>query len=157
MNIDLTRLRSGIDKCVNIDINYSFDKEMLNSDIRSLDDVKITGTITRNSLDDYILNVDIKGTAILICAVTLKDVPYEFDINLDDSLVNLFKDIDINIENINNNVDILPIVWQNIIMEIPTYVVSPDSSSTQLEGDGWSLNKSVKNENSELSKLKDLF
>ena len=42
-------------------------------------------------------------------------------------------------------------------MEIPNYVVSPGASSTELEGDGWTLNKSNKQENSELSKLKDLF
>ena len=45
----------------------------------------------------------------------------------------------------------------NILMEIPTYVVSPGASSTELVGDGWSLNKSKKEENSALSKLKDLF
>ena len=42
-------------------------------------------------------------------------------------------------------------------MEIPTHVVSPDASGTELEGEGWSLNKEVKTGNSELSKLKDLL
>jgi len=157
MNIDLTRLRSGVDKKVVIDLNYSFDKEMLGNDIKSLDNVKISGEITRNSMDDYILNVNIKGTAILTCAITLKDVPYDFNIDINDSLVVLFEEVGINIENIDNTIDILPIIWENIVMEIPTYVVSPGASSTELEGDGWTLNKSKKQENSELSKLKDLF
>ncbi len=157
MNIDLTRLRSGIDKFVSIDLTYSFKDEYLNDEIRTLDDVKITGEITRGNLDDYILNVNIKGTAILICPVTLKDVPYDFDINLNDSIANLCDEIGINIENITNTIDILPIIWQNIIMEIPTYVVSPDASKTELEGDGWTLNKVKQEGNSELSKLKDLF
>lgn len=157
MNIDLTRLRSGVDKKVVIDLNYSFDKEMLGNDIKSLDNVKISGEITRNSMDDYILNVNIKGTAILTCTITLKDVPYDFNIDINDSLVVLFEEVGINIENIDNTIDILPIIWENIVMEIPTYVVSPGASSTELEGDGWTLNKSKKQENSELSKLKDLF
>ena len=157
MNIDLTRLRSGIDKKISIDINYSFDKETLGNDIKSLDDVKIVGEIIRNSMDDYILNVNIKGTVILSCAITLQDVPYDINIEINDSIINLFKEIGINIENISNTIDIFPIIWENILIEIPTYVVSSGSSSIQLEGDGWTLNKSKKQENSELSKLKDLF
>ena len=157
MNIDLTRLRSGIDKNVPIDINYSFDKEMLGNDIKSLDNIKIIGEIKRNSLGDYILDVDIKGIAILPCTITLKDVPYELNININDSLLNLFEFSNINIKNITNTIDILPIIWENIVMEIPNYVISPDATSTELEGNGWSLNKSSKQENTELSKLKDLF
>ena len=156
MNIDLTRLRSGIDKKVVLDFSYSFDKEMLGSDIKSLDNVKISGEIRRNSMDDYILDVNVKGIAILTCAITLKDIPYKFDININDSLVNLFEEVGIK-KNIDNTIDILPIIWENILMEIPTYVVSPGASSTELEGDGWTLNKSKKEGNSELSKLKDLF
>ena len=157
MNIDLTRLRSGVDKKTDIDIIYSFDKEMLGSDIKSLDNVKILGEITRNSMDDYVLDVNVKGTAILECAITLKDVPYDFDIDINGSLVSLFEEVGITVENIDNTIDILPIIWENIVMEIPNYVVSPGASSTELEGDGWTLNKSKKQENSELSKLKDLF
>jgi len=157
MNIDLTRLRSGVDKNVIIDTLYTFDKDTLGSDIKSLDNILIKGEIYRNSIDDYILDLKIKGTAILTCAITLNDVPYEFEINLNDSLVNLFEEIGINIEKITNTIDILPIIWENIVMEIPTYVVSPGASSTVLEGDGWSLNKNKKEENSALSKLKDLF
>lgn len=157
MNIDLTRLRSGVDKKTDIDITYSFDKEMLGSDIKSLDNVQILGEITRNSMDDYVLDVNVKGTAILECAITLKDVPYDFDIDINGSLVSLFEEVGITVENIDNTIDILPIIWENIVMEIPNYVVSPGASSTELEGDGWTLNKSKKQENSELSKLKDLF
>ena len=63
-----------------------------------------------------------------------------------------------NIKNIGNTIDILPIIWENILMEIPTHVVSPGASSTELEGNGWNLNKSNNEKgNSELSKLKDLF
>ena len=157
MDIDLTRLRSGVDKEVVIDTTYSLDKETLGNDIKSLDDVKISGRITRNSMDDYVLDLKVKGTAILTCAITLKDVPYDFEYELNDSIVNLFDEIGINVENIPNSIDILPIIWENILMEIPTYVVSPDASSKEIIGDGWSLNKSNKEENSALSKLKDLF
>lgn len=159
MNIDLTRLRSGVDKFTAIDLVYSFDKDMLNRNgIKSLNDVTINGTITRNSLDDYVLDVNVKGTAVLTCAITLADVPYEFDIIINDELLNLYEESSINVKNIGNTIDILPIIWENILMEIPTHVVSPGASSTELEGNGWNLNKSNDEKgNSELSKLKDLF
>ncbi len=157
MNIDLTRLRSNVDKEVLIDITYSFDKETLGNDIRSLDNVRITGKIVKNSLDDYILRVNIKGVAILPCRVTLKDVPYEFDIDIDDSLLNLYELIGKKEEKITNTIDIFPIIWENIFMEIPTFVVSPDAKEVSMEGDGWSYNKEKKEENNEFSKLKDLF
>lgn len=156
MNIDLTRLRSNIDKKVLIDITYSFDKEILGNDIKSLDNVKIKGEITKNSLDDYILKVNIKGIAILPCRVTLKDVPYEIDINIEDSLLNLYELIGKKEEKITNSIDIFPIIWENIFMEIPTFVVSPEAKDIKIEGDGWSYNK-IKQEENEFSKLKDLF
>lgn len=159
MNIDLTRLRSGVDKNVELDLNYSFSEEQLaKSGIKALNNVSIKGLIKRNSLGDYVLDVNVKGLAILECAVTLKDVPYEFDININDELLNLYEESSINVKKIDNTIDILPIIWENILMEIPTHVVSPDASLTELEGDGWKLNKSSeKKGNSELSKLKDLF
>lgn len=159
MNIDLTRLRSGVDKFTAIDLVYSFDKDMLNRNgIKSLNDVTINGTITRNSLDDYVLDVNVKGTAVLTCAITLADVPYEFDIIINDELLNLYEESSINVKNIGNTIDILPIIWENILMEIPTYIVSPGASSTKIEGNGWSLNKdNLDKGNSELSKLKELF
>ena len=156
MNIDLTRLNSNIDKKVLIDITYSFDKEILGNDIKSLDNVKIKGEITKNSLDDYILKVNIQGTAILPCRITLKDVPYEININIEDSLLNLYELIGKKEEKITNSIDIFPIIWENIFMEIPTFVVSPEAKDIEIEGDGWSYNKTNQEEN-EFSKLKDLF
>ena len=100
MNIDLTRLRSGVDKYVDIDLTYSFDgEEVTKNGIKSLKDVLITGTIKRNALDDYVLDVNVKGTAILTCAITLKDVPYDFDIIINDELLNLYEESSINIKN----------------------------------------------------------
>ena len=68
------------------------EEELNKSGIKSLNDVLITGTIKRNTLDDYVLDVNVKGTAILTCAITLKDVPYGFDIIINDELLNLYEE-----------------------------------------------------------------
>ena len=38
---------------------------------------------------------------------------------------------------INNSIDLIPIIWQNIILEVPLKVVSPDIEVKNINGDGW--------------------
>ena len=57
-----------------------------------------------------------------------------------------------------NTIDILPIIWENILMEIPIRVVGDKNQSLQMEGDGWKLiTEEEKKLNPELQKLKDLL
>ena len=86
MNIDITRLKSGIDSNVIIDLNYSFTKEQLeNTNILELNDIKIKGEIT-NGIENYHLKLNIKGTMILPCSISLKPTKYPFSIDLDDEI-----------------------------------------------------------------------
>ena len=38
-----------------------------------------------------------------------------------------------------NNIDIISIIWQNIVLEIPLRVVSEDIDDSLTSGDGWKL------------------
>ena len=137
MNIDLTRLRNKIDSILDIDLIYSFSEdELKNTDIKKLDNVSIKGYIKRNSLDEYEININIIGTMVLECAITLKDVNYDFNIEIDDSLDRLLEEND---KKIQNTIDIFPIIWENILLEVPMKVVSEDASLEKTEGDGWKL------------------
>ncbi len=137
MNIDLTRLRNKIDSILDIDLTYSFSEdELKNTDIKKLDNVSIKGYIKRNSLDEYEININIIGTMVLECAITLKDVNYDFNIEIDDSLDRLLEEND---KKIQNTIDIFPIIWENILLEVPMKVVSEDASLEKTEGDGWKL------------------
>ena len=65
-----------------------------------------------------------------------------------------------NERNFKNTIDILPIIWENILMEIPMRVVNSDISSIPKEGKGWKLideDEEEENINPEFAKLKDLF
>ena len=58
----------------------------------------------------------------------------------------------------NNSIDLLPIIWQNILMEIPIRIVSPDIKDENIYGDGWkyiSNEEESKEIDPRLSKLKD--
>ena len=137
MIIDLTRLRNKIDSILNIDFTYSFSEEELkNTEIKKLDNVKIIGYVRRNSLDEMEINLTISGTMVLTCSITLKDVNYDFNIELDDTLDRILEEND---KKMQNTIDIFPIIWENILLEVPMKVVSEDATLEKTEGDGWKL------------------
>ena len=155
MIIDITRLRSGIDEYADIDINYSFSQEQLkNTGILDLNNVSIKGQITKN-FDKLHLNLKIEGVMILPCSISLKPTKYPFSIQIDDDLDNLLEDFD---KNEANTLDIFPIIWENILMEIPLKVVNDDLSDVKTAGDGWKfVTDKEERINPELEKLKVLL
>ena len=159
MNIDITRLKSGIDSQVEIDMLYSFDKEILKkTDIISLDNISVKGYITSNSIDDYDLDVNVDGIMVLPSSLTLEPTDYKFSIKIEGNIDELLKEINETLKKNQNTIDILPIIWENILMEIPIRVVGDKNQSLQMEGDGWKLiTEEEKKLNPELQKLKDLL
>ena len=159
MNIDITRLKSGIDSQVEIDMLYSFDKEMLKkTDIISLDNISVKGYITSNSIDDYDLDVNVDGIMVLPSSLTLEPTDYKFSIKIEGNIDELLKEINETLKKNQNTIDILPIIWENILMEIPIRVVGEKNQNLQMEGDGWKfITEEEKKLNPELQKLKDLL
>jgi len=132
MIIDITRLKSGIDEYILIDLNYSFTTEQLkNTNILKLDDVSIKGDITKD-YEGYNLKCAVNGTMILPCSVTLKPTDYNFSIEIDEILDESYK-------NNQNSIDIFQIIWENILMEIPIRIVNEDTTGVKTEGEGWKL------------------
>lgn len=159
MEFDLRRLLSNIDDEVVIDEVYSFNEdELKGTGINRLNEVKITGNITKDSLNELYIDLNISGTMVLPCSVTLVDVDYPFDINVSGNVDEMLEELDKNSKKVQNSLDILPIIWENILMEIPSKVVSPEAENVELSGDGWKLvREEEKEENPELAKLKDLL
>ena len=161
MIIDLVRLKNNIDEYINIDYKYSFAKEKLDgTEIMSLDNVLIKGYITKDSMDELVINLNINGIMVLPCSITLKPVNHEFTTSVDGQLQTIMSEIDENNKKIENTIDILPIIWENILMEIPMKVVSPDAQYVKLEGVGWKFITNMENKvevNPELAKLQELL
>ena len=154
MNYDITKLNNNIEKSILINEVYSFDKESLKgTDLLSLDNVKINGEIFKNSLDNIELSLDVSGIMVLPCAITLKPVEYPFSIEISGEYNELIGENSINFQ---NTIDILPIIWENILMEIPMRVVSPDAEDISLEGDGWVYNSKEEDDNNPFKELLDM-
>ncbi len=159
MVFDLLRLKNGIDKKIIVNETYTFSAdELKNSGISKLDDVSINGEITLNALKEVYIYLEVSGTMIIPCAITLKPVEYPFNIIIDGDLSEIQEEHGENTKKCINSIDILPIIWENILMEIPMRVVAPDAKITKMSGDGWRfITDEEDNVNSELSKLKDLL
>ena len=160
MNIDITRLKHGIIEY--IDINESIDVtkfELENTGILSLKEVRLHGTITKDNLDNYLLVLKIDGIMVLPCSITLKPVDYNFSTEISGNIEEMLEEINEINKKSENSIDIFPIIWENILMEIPIKVTSPDAKTETLSGDGWKLvteDEEVKVSNA-FDKLKDLL
>lgn len=153
MNFDLKRLNSNIDSNVLVDISYEFSKEELKGTDLINCNCYINGEIFKSITDEIALNLTVKGVMVIPCSVTLKPVNYPFNIEINGEINEISDNF---YKNYTNTIDIFPIIWENILMEIPMRVVSEDAKDYKIEGDGWKL-VSEEESSSPFDELKDLF
>ncbi len=162
MIIDITKLKSNIIDKIDIDYMVEVDEETLKeSGIIELKDTYVKGFITKDDLNSYNLNVIISGTMVVPCSVSLKPTNYDFSCSIDENIQELLEDLGKTLKNSENTIDIFPIIWENILMEIPMRIVNEDIHDVKLSGDGWRVITEVEDDsesvNPELQKLKDLL
>lgn len=155
MKIDLTKLIYNNLYKIPVKGKIIIPDDMLeNTDIRKISKVEVEGFILNNE-EEYELDINVSGVMILPCARTLKDVNYPFNIKINEVIG---ENDDNSLEIIQNRLDIFPIVWQNILVDVPLRVLAPDAKEESLEGDGWRLITEDTNEEAidpRLAKLKD--
>jgi len=154
MNFDIRRLNSNIDSSVSVNLDYSFkEQELAGTDLLNCD-VKIKGEIIKNIADELEVNLEVDGVMVIPCAITLKPVKYHFNIEINEEISEYDEKND---KNCINTIDIFPIIWENILMEIPMRVVSEEAKDLKLEGDGWRLITEEEHSSSPFDELKDIF
>lgn len=126
MKVDITRLLTNrVDK-ININETINIPENLLKSSlITKLKDIILIGNIFIDEDDNLNLIGKISGIMILKDDITLEPVEYEFETNLEEIL-----------EKSKNILDITDILWQNILVEIPSKVRSTNED-INLEGNGW--------------------
>ena len=131
MKIDLRKLyalnKLSIDEEVIIPEEY-----YKNAGVRSLSKVKVNGDVTVNYEENIELHLNVSGEFIIPCAITLDDVIVPF---------NTFIEEEINQNKLNDEffLDLLDVLWENIVLEIPVRVVKEGVKSEDLHGEGWEL------------------
>ena len=126
MQIDITKLLNSYVDVIEIDNEINIPNELLsNSLITKLKNVNLTGDITIDEEDNINITGKLIGTMILKDDITLEPVEYKFVTEIEEIL-----------EKKQNLLDITDILWQNILVEIPSKVRSTDED-INLEGNGW--------------------
>lgn len=160
MNIDITSIKLNREEYILVDEVFTVNQELLNkTDIIELKNVTVKGTIYPYGENDYELNLLVEGVMLLPCSITLKPVDYKFNTEISGVYTEMMLEIEKFNNKIENSLDIFPIIWENILMEIPIKVTCPEATDLKLSGDGWKLvtEESVGEKNSAFDKLKDLL
>ena len=132
MIIELDELLCRSKEFINIDEEILFNSEYLSdSDIKSLKEVHFTGQIKEDSDTTVNLRGTLSGVMIIEDSISLDDVNYEFSCEIEEN-------IDEFLENNQNTIDIIPILWQNIVLEIPLKYTEVEDLS-KYQGDGWKV------------------
>lgn len=162
MIIDLGSLVTNLKKSIDIDKSIDMSSiDLSNTSIRKLNNTYFKGKITRLGDDTFSIVGILSGTMVLPDDITLEDVDYNYEIQIDENFGESTENSENNIEIVQNTIDILPFLWQNIIVEIPLKIVSDKNKDKTIEGNGWRLisedevNTSKDSPFSDLQKLLD--
>ena len=140
MFIDITRLQNRSTNEFLYKNTIVLDEALYkNTDIRKLSPVEVSADIKGITDTSYKMSLEIKGEMTLPCSITLNDVIYPFDIKTEVKLSNEDEEDEEYVKIIQNNIDIISIIWQNIVLEIPLRVVSEDANNSPVSGEGWKL------------------
>ncbi len=137
MNIDLTKLITNNVDSINVNMKVYYDEEKLASvNIRKLNDTSFIGKIRKLYDDEYEVEGILSGVMVLADDITLEDVDYSFSIDIKEDFNEVEND-DSRLVIVNNKLDFMEFLWQNIVLEIPSKIVSDKNKDIKLEGNGW--------------------
>ena len=115
----------------NIDINQdiTIDEDLSNTGVKSIKDAHVIGNIIRNTEDEYDIKLKTTGVMEIEDAISLESIDYPFEVEIDEIET---------LENHQNYLDIMELLWQNIVLEIPSRVTKVNDLS-KYHGDGWKV------------------
>lgn len=126
MQIDISKLLIRHIDSIKINNIINIPKDLVkNTLIEELKDINFNGEIYLDEDNKINLVGKLNGIMILLDDITLEPFEYHFDTEIEEIL-----------EKSKNILDITDILWQNILVEIPSKVRSTDEV-INLEGNGW--------------------
>lgn len=110
-----------------------------NKDVRSANSIHVSGRLVAQR-DQVMISLKVTGVIILPCARTLVDVPYPLDLTLNEMMVQdltEFTGSDDVYEMTDNQVDLMPIIEECVLVDIPMQVYATDAKKASKAGKGW--------------------
>ena len=134
MYIDLAKVD---EKGVVIDDVVSFDESYIkNTPIQKLDNVKVKGRAYYSVTNEIVFDCHVEGTMVLLDAIDLEPIDYPFSFDISEVLSELDDEKN---ENELKTLDIMDVLWQNIVLEVPISIKKDPDKKYDLHGDGWEL------------------
>ena len=153
MNIDLSPLHNNRINEIDITDSYDIPKEYIyDESVIEANDIKVNGKIylkeidENDYLDDY-LECSIKGKIKVKDSISLEPIDLDIDTEYNDFIEEIYKKDE-------NTLDILRLLWENIVLEVPLQFTRVEDLS-KFHGDGWKLisEEELKHSNNPFSDL----
>ncbi len=136
MYIDLAKID---EKGIVIDDVISFDESYIKkTPIKKLDNITVKGRAYYSVTNEIVFECDVKGVMVLEDSLTLEPVDYPLDIHINEVLGENTEEND---KNESKRLDIIDILWQNIVLEVPISLRVNPEKDYELKGEGWELLK----------------
>ncbi|HIS38764.1 MAG TPA: hypothetical protein IAB45_04545 [Candidatus Onthousia faecavium] len=147
--MDLKNLLEGKVSQLEIEQEFIIPEDLYkNTSILALDKVKVKGSLTYPTDDNLFLDIAVSSVMTLEDSVDLRSVKYPFTFNLAENVYE-------KLENEQFTLDIIAILWENIVLEIPIRY-SEVTDYKNLTGDGWKViseDEQVNNTNNPFKEL----
>ena len=136
MYIDLAKID---EKGIVIDDTVSFDESYIKkTPIKKLDNIKVKGRAYYSITNEIVFECDVTGVMVLEDSLTLEPVDYPIDIHINEVLG---ENTEENVKNESKTLDIIDILWQNIVLEVPISLRVNPEKDYDMKGEGWELLK----------------
>ena len=131
MKLDLRKLYAFKKLEIDTDLDLSkVDYRKLN--IRKINRMHVKGLVKVNYEDNIELDLDIDGEVVMPCAITLEDVLVQINTHIEEEILeNTLKD--------DFYLDLLDILWENVILEVPIRVTKEGAKLESQKGNGWEI------------------
>lgn len=154
MQIDLNKLNVSD---ILIDESLTLDNDLYkDTSIKELKPVNVKGKVFYNISDEIELDLYVEGVMVLEDSITLDPIDYPYQLHINEIISSENEEIKEYYQNSKNTLDIMPILWQNIVLEVPISITK--EKDAHLSGEGWELKNNDDKETidprlAELSKL----
>ena len=134
MYIDLAKVdENGIV----IDDTVSFGEEYIkNTPIVRCDDIKVKGKAYYSVTNEIVFDCKVSGDLVLQDAMDLEEVNYPINLEISEILSENDDEKD---QNQLKTLDIMDILWQNIVLEVPISFRKDPEKKYEMSGEGWEL------------------
>ena len=134
MYIDLAKVD---EKGIVIDDIVSFGEEYIkDTQIVRCNDIKVKGRAYYSVTNEIVFDCKVEGSLVLLDSMDLEEVNYPFNFEISEILSENDDEKD---KNEIKTLDIMDILWQNIVLEVPISFRKDPEKKYEMSGEGWEL------------------